>query len=543
MEFLRKLGKARLMALGFGLILTLGVIIALVFSLSKPAMVPIYSKLSPEDSNTITARLQAMNIPFSVGGEKNQVMVPVDRVLGLRMTFAQEGIPSSGEVVGYEIFDKSDVIGTSQFVNNVNLVRALEGELARTISSLAPIENARVHVVMPRNDLFSKTGPSPSASVVVKIRKGKTLNKEDVNGIAHLLVTAVPELQLDNITILDQKGNPLKVREDDEDKNFSDKITQYKTKVEDRLKNAVEDLLSKYVGYGKVKANVAATIDFNREVINIETYDPNGQVLRSQKNSSLDEKEGPEKDDNVSVATNLPNVNQQTQQQPPITKTLSKSDEIDNYEISKTTSNKVMQWGSIKKLSVAVLVDGIYRIDEKTGKSIYQERSADDLNKMKSLISAAIGIDSGRGDNIELISMPFSSVDEESKDNALASSLYDNRSLTQLVIIGTILLLAALLILRPLIGKLMQRRKSKEHSEELASDLGETMAAANDGKSTNAGENIAGGGTSATGDDAGLARFSERKYADLISYLNSTIEKSPEDASSVLRNWLYQEGK
>lgn len=541
MEFLKKLGRTKLIALGAGLILTLIVIITLVFSLSKPALVPLYSKLSVEDSNVITARLQAMNIPFSVSTEKNQILVPVDRLLGLRMTLAQEGLPSSGEAMGYEIFDKSDIIGTSQFVNNVNLVRALEGELARTISSLAPIEGARVHIVMPRNDLFSKTGPSPSASVVVKIRKGKSLNKDDINGIAHLLVTAIPDLQLNNVTILDQKGTPLKIRNEDEEEHFNDKINLYRTNIEDRLKDAVEDLLAKYVGYGKVKANVAATIDFNREVINIETYDPNGQVTRSQKNSSLDEKEGPEKDeDNVSVATNLPNVNQQSQQPLPITKTLSKSDEIINYEISKTISNKVVQWGSIKKLSVAVLVDGNYVLDEKTGKFTYQERSTDDLNKMKALVAAAIGIDNDRGDNIELISMPFSNIDEDNKENLLSNSLYDNRSLTQLVIIGTILLLAALLILRPLISKLLQRKKKSDQEEDLIKDLGEAMAST---KNENTGVSGEAGSTSATSNEASLARFSERKYEDLINYLNSTIEKSPENAAIILRNWLYQESK
>ncbi len=543
MEFLKKLSKIKLIALGSGFIISMIMMIFLLLQLSKPAMVPIYNKLSGDDSNSISIRLQAMNVPFSVNGENNQIMVPVDRVLGLRMAFAQEGLPSTGEPVGYEIFDKSDIIGNSQFVNNVNLVRALEGELARTISSLAPIEKARVHLVMPRQELFSKTGPLPSASVVLKIRKGKTLNNEEINGIAHLFVTAIPELQLSNVTILDQQGNPLKIRDENEDEKFNDKITDYKINLENRLKNAIEGILSKYVGYDKVKANVEATIDFNREVINLEKYDPDGQVPRSQKNSILNEKEGPEKDDNVSVATNLPNANQQLQQQQ-ITKTINKSDEIINYEISKTITNKVMQWGTVQKLSVAVLVDGIYNLDEKTGKYIYNERSPEDLNKMKTLVSAAIGIDIARGDNIELISMPFNTIAEETNNDS-TNTLYDKRNLTQMIIIGTILLLSMFLILRPLISKLLNSRKAKQQ-EELRDDLGEIMTSAkNDGTITNVEKNASSNmnDLESSNDESGIARFSEKKYADLINYLNSTIEKSPEGASLVLRNWLYQEGK
>ena len=158
-------------------------------------------KRQPEDMSVVISRLEAMNISHETGNNGKDILVPMTKVTNLRMTFAQEGIPESGNLVGYEIFDKTDALGTSQFVYNVNLVRALEGELARTIGTLSIVDNARVHIVLPKKELFSKVGNEPTASVVLRLRSGQSLSKQEIAGISHIIATAVPSLKVENITI------------------------------------------------------------------------------------------------------------------------------------------------------------------------------------------------------------------------------------------------------------------------------------------------------------------------------------------------------
>ncbi len=538
MDFLKNLSKFKLISLVASAIIVLISLIFLVFSISKPTMVPLYSNLGLEDMNLVSNKLQSMNIPFTTNTGGNQVLVPLDRVLGLRMSLAQEGIPSSANIVGYEVFDKSDLLGTSQFVNNINLVRALEGELARTIASLAPIETARVHLVIPKKELFSKIGSTPSASVVLKIRSGKKLNKVEVNGIANLVATAVPELKVDNVTILDQQGKPLKIaNEDNDDSMINANVSEYQANIEKKLKEAVESILEKSVGVGKVKASVTATIDFDREVISSEVYDPDGQVLRSHKTSDENENEGLSKD-NVSVANNIPNLPQQNQQ-PISSKSKSKSDEIANYEISKTVTNRVTEGGKIIKLSVAVLVDGIYTpTDNKESKLVYQERSPEEIAKLKALVEAAIGIDPSRGDKVEVINLQFVSdvnFDEQSNQNTFDWLKYDLKTVMQFIIIAIILILASFLLLKPLFNKVVDNTR-----ENFIPELGDKIMQEN-----NEAQNISLNTASKSLDEGEKSnsndlKVHEKRYSDLLKYLNEAITQNKDTTLTVVRNWLYK---
>ena len=211
MEFLKNFSPVKVMAIIAGGIAIMVLLGFLTFKLATPPMSILYTNLTPDDSSLILSRLEGMGIAYSVTDSGKDLLVPVNKVLMLRMTFAQEGIPRSGSLVGYEIFDKNETLGTSQFVHNVNLVRALEGELSRTIGSLTPIENARVHLVMPKKELFSKSGSDPTASVVLRMRGSQFLSKQEVAAISHLVATAVPGLKVDNVTIVDNRGKPLKL--------------------------------------------------------------------------------------------------------------------------------------------------------------------------------------------------------------------------------------------------------------------------------------------------------------------------------------------
>ena len=533
MEFLKTLEKTKLAGLAIAALTTVVFIIFLAFKLSSPSMAPIYSSLSTEDSHLISMKLHNMNVPFESSEDGTQILVPIDQVLMLRMNFAAEGIPSSAKVLGYEIFDQSDSMHNSQFVNNINLVRALEGELSRTIASINNVESARVHLVLPKKELFSKVGSDPSASIVIKNKGAGSLSKTEIAAISHLVSAAVPGLKTENITIIDTKGNPLKLNsEDDDSRMISSNHLDYQINLENRLKNMVEATITRYVGEGKVKANVSAEIDFDKEVFSSESYDPDSQVVRSKKSAEEQESDGLQ-NDNVSVSNNLPNAGGANQYN---SKNKSRSDEIVNYEISRNTQNKVSESNKIKKLSVAVLVDGIYNKDPNTGELVYQQRSEDELNKLKTFIATAIGLDESRGDKIEVINLRFDQSDNSlvEEDNSFFNWIkHDIKNLVQVLIMGIVIILVILLIVRPIIVKMLDAGKAPDALSSripgltLDSDTGGIIS-------------------SASSEEKGIdleQTYGEDKYASIIQYLNDTIVKHPEEAASIIRNWLYNNTK
>ncbi len=535
MEFLHTLKNGKFVPLVFALLLLLGIIGFTVSRLTAPIMVPMYSDLSIEDSNMIISRLQSMEVPYESTADGKQIMVPSRKVFNLRMAFAQDGIPHSGNIVGYEIFDKSEPLGSSQFVHNVNLVRALEGELIRTIASLNPIEHARVHLVIPKKELFSKLNTEPTASVVVKTKGGQNLSRTEVAAISYLVAHAVPGLNAENVAIVDNLGRPLKIgsAEMQEPSGLSSTAAEYQLKLEEKLESEITELVERSVGIGKAKVNVAAAIDFDREVVNTETFDPNGQVLRSRKVSEEADKENAASD-SLSVANNLPN---NTLQGSGTTRDKSRTDEITNYEISRTISNKVVEGGHVKKLSIAVIVDGIYDIDPQTGVATYKERNPEEMAKLRSLIISAVGFDAQRGDALELANLRFASEfaalpNKESITDWIKSDL---QNVLQTVVIGVVMILVLMLIIRPIVTRTLDLLKER-HEEERQTREAEMLAKAEAHVHSN---------VVATNVDTNLLDtttiLDETRRSSLIKRLNEAIEQNPEDSVAIIRNWLYQE--
>lgn len=524
MELLKKLKKTEIAGIIGGAILVLIVTGVLVFNMSRPTMVPLYGELSQEDASLVIAKLQAMGKSYTTDKNGKTIMVPISDVLPVRMQLAQDGIPNESKILGYEIFDKNDsMMGNSQFVNSVNELRALEGELMRTINSMSEIEQSRVHVVVPKSDYFSKSGPESSASVFVKIKNGRKLNDSQVNGIANLVAAAVHGLSVNNVAIVDQNGKPLKTPGEDNDSSNSKNISEYKASIESRLKKAVEDIVSKYVGIGKVQANVVADIDFDKIIINKEEFDPNSQVERSHR--SIKEKStDTEMDKNVSVGTNIPNFLQK--RDPSSLKEYNKSDDTVNYEISKIVTNKVLQWGAIKQLSVAVLVDGVYDKDKATKKEVYvRDRTTEELTKIRQLVAAAIGIDESRGDKVEVMNLPFATNDMFDVAENPGLSDYDSATLAQLIIVLIVILIAALMFVKPNFRKIL-KRDSMSNSNEIIPNLQEKFA------------------TSSGNEDVQQKSenhpFSDKQYEELLNYLNIAAKNNIEDTVKVLRNWISQ---
>ena len=566
-ETLKKIG---LVKFGIGAAIVIAAMIALLMLSSKlvsPPLSLLYTNLSQEDSVLISARLDSIREVYQVTNNGRDISVPVSKVLSLRMGFAQEGIPHSGSLVGYEIFDKNEGLGTSQFIYNVNLVRALEGEIARTIGSINQIESARVHLVMPKKELFSKVGTDSSASVVVKMKGSQNLNKQEVSAISHIVATAVPGLKVDNVTIVDNRGKPLKLASLDGGDGASgtssaftatENASDFQRATEEKYKQMLEDLIEKSVGLGKVKANVSAEINFDREIINTEVFDPDGQVVRSRKVSEENEKdqEGAGASE-LTVATNIPNSqgagggagggsNHNK----------NKTDEVTNYEISKTITNKISESGRIKKLSIAILVDGIYTSKllpdgTKSQEFTYTPRSDAEIEKIKLLATSAAGLDPKRDDKIEVINMQFSeefaALPQVEKPFAWLRDDLDN--IVQTVVVGLVIILIMLLIVRPTISKIIENSRVAAEEQAARDAVISTGSTAIDEKAAQAAASKASEEVeeSFVGEDFNeddLAKLlslspSDRKRVNLVKYINSTVNKYPEETVAVLRGWLY----
>jgi|APCry1669188879_1035177.scaffolds.fasta_scaffold12600_2 flagellar M-ring protein FliF len=546
MEFLKRLSTNKLVILALLMVTIL--IGALFFVMnSKPIYGSLYSELSDNDRLNVTLKLQSMGVDYKVDIKNSQILVPAHKVLELRMYFSQSGLISSGNIVGYEIFDKENGLGSSQFLNNINSLRALEGELSRTINSLSQIENSRVHLVLPKKELFSKSNVTPSASIMIKLKPGASISKNEVKAITNLVSKAVPDLISENITIIDSMGHPLKMPGSENEgllggDNSEFKLIEYQNLLEKQLKLKIENLLESRVGIGKVKVDVAAKINNNREVMVSEFFDPDGQVIRSKKTSEEKEKDGDE-NENISVANNIPNSNQQISGYNQMPKTKSKLDDITNYEISKTVTNKIIEEGGVEKLSVGILVDGYYEIDESTKKQVYHKRSDEELAQLKILVKSAIGFDEKRGDQLEIINLEFTNdklQDSDQKVNWLDENL---KNLIQMGMIGVIVILIILLIFKPILSRILE--VNKNGAGEINKFFDFKKLGFNNKFSDE--DNMENKDFDSSDDSSNRAIINKlhigNKHKHMLDSINELVEKYPEEAIDILKKWINNDQK
>lgn len=541
MQSLKELSPAKLAVLAGTAVVLLGFFVYIATRIGQPMMAPLYSGLDMKDSAQIVEELEKSATPYQLQAGGSQILVPSDQVLRLRMSMAQSGLPGSGNVVGYEIFDQSDKLGTSNFVHNVNMLRALEGELARTISSFSKVDSARVHLVLPKRELFSRDRQRPSASVALSLRGGNELSKGEIQAIRHLVATGVPELEANQITIVDNRGRLLARGGDEDDLGMmADTAAEYRIAFERRTRERVESVLEKILGYGRVRAEVSADIDFDRIVTNSETYDPDGQVARSVQTTEENESSR-ERDlnENVSVGNQLPDADASN------AGTVNEStrnfvDEVTNYEISKVVENHIRETGNVKRLSVAVLVDGMYAVDEQ-GNEVYTPRSQDELDKIASLVKSAVGFDEIRGDVLEVVNLPFSDrPDLAGREGPFEWLRQDLQGIIQTLVIGIVAILAILLIIRPIVNRVIEvsaESRAEDEDEALAEHLallGPDLAALTDQRE---GE----------GDDdeemIDIDRIQGKVRSGAVKRVQDILENNPEEALSALRRWMEERGQ
>ena len=545
MNSMKDMGKVQIgLIVGVSLLL-LGFFMMMAFHASSAGMAPLFTSLSVEDSAKIAAELDKTGVQYEIAGGGTQISVPSDKVLRLRLTMAEQGIPSGGSVVGYEIFDRSESFGGSNFVMNVNMLRALEGELARTIGSLNGVDSARVHLVIPKHELFTREKEKPSASVTIKMRGGSTLEHQEVIAITHLVSAAVPSMDASKVTVVDSHGKLLARGDGDESSGSASNAAEFRVAYETRTQQTLEDLLEKVIGIGKVRVTVAADMNFDRTVVNSEKFDPDGQVARSvQSNNQKDVAQDKIGGESQTVANNLPKAAASGEGSNSSTKDNTTTGETTNFEISKTVQNQVKEGGNINKLSVAVLVDGTYP-EDKDGKKTYTPRTPEELAQLKALVSSAVGYDEKRGDKIELVNMRFTN---DALDVTEASFFEKFRlelqSIIQTLIISVVAILAILLVLRPAVSKLV--RQIQPPSERVAGEMAAlensvAMRLPSGGGSNDNGGFGSGGFESAGGGDERLIDVANIKggmKSSSMSKVTEIVDKYPEETMNVLRQWI-----
>ena len=408
----KTLSAGKMISLTVLVVATVWGLIVLINWSGKPEYMPLYSQLSAQDAGEVVARLREQKIPYQLSHDGGTVQVPRENVYDLRLELASQGLPR-GSGVGFEVFDNTK-LGMTEFVQNINYQRALQGELSRTINGLAEVESSRVHIVMPERSLFIEKEDPATASVILKVHHGRWLTDEQIKGIVHLVSSSVPRLAPENVTVVDQKGQLLAgVADEPTAAQISSDQLEFQKRKERLLEKSVLTMLEQVLGKDKAIVRVSCDLDFIQQESTEEIYLPENQVVRSEQSfNEVSSQNKPNPGGIPGMATNV-TKEETVKAQTATAGSFKKQDMTRNYEIGKTVSRKIMPVGKLKKLSVAVVVDGKYNTvikgkgDKKREEIKYEARSDEEMTKLESIVKRAVSFDEARGDMVEVTNMPF----------------------------------------------------------------------------------------------------------------------------------------
>jgi flagellar M-ring protein FliF len=569
LAFLRSLGATRLMAMGAVALTLTGFFSFLIVRATTPQMVPLFTDLTVDDSASIVKDLERQAIPYSLKNDGAIVMVPKENVARLRMKLAEAGLPKGGGV-GYEIFDKSDALGTTSFVQNINKLRALEGELGRTIRSLDRVQTARVHLVLPDRPLFSRDKIEPSASIVLKVRGA--LEQQQVRAVRHLVATAVNGLRPERVSVIDESGRLL--ADGAEQDNSFVGADERKVAFERRLSNEVEQIVTSIVGPGRARVRLSAEFDVNRVTQTSDKYDPDSRVVRSSQTREEQSGSGSEqKDGGVSVSAELPGAGAKPGEG--TRESARKTEEIVNYEISRTTKTEVTEAGRVNRISAAVLVDGTYSKNDK-GETVYQPRNKDELDRIAALVRTAIGFDQKRGDQVEVVNLRFADTPAVPAGEPASWMSYFQFTKDDIVYgaeLGVMMLLGLIVLLtvvRPLVRRIitpdgaeLARRAAAVGGAAVAGAIGVAapgVAINADGTPVTIEASATGGITSGGGPNVSIvdgaeqvnisnrtsnmidiAKVQGQVHAQSVQKVGELAQNNPHEAVAIIRSWLHED--
>ncbi len=537
---LQKFGIGRLAAV---LGVAAGVAAVLVAVMLRVGQAPdalLYSNLDLREASEISAALDQAGIKYSSKGDGSTIFVSRDEVGTARLMLAGKGLVTSGSV-GYEIFDNQSVLGQTEFQQNLNEQRALQGELSRTIMSMRGITSARVHITMPRREMFQAAATDPTAAVVVGVG-GRDLSGDQVRAIRNVVASSVPNLKPDKVTVTDQSNRTLAAGS--EDTGFTSANAEAaKATTESQLQTRIKDIVEGVVGAGAARVQVTADIDHSRSTTQEQKFDPDGQVVRSTStNGSQSQDTTGQADGGVTATNNIPGG--AAPNTTPIGSTNSENTETTNYEISNTTTTTVKEPGEVKKLSVSVAVDGKYTpAADGKGEPTYAPRTAEEVQQIKTLVAAAVGIDETRGDKIEVVNVRFNREPSAAPGADEGSSMFNfdkndimrGVELLVLVITGFLLIF---FVVRPLL---------KAATGGAATPA---LVSANGLPVTPLDTQLVGGvlpgqpqmlaGPSEMDQRLDIARIEGQVKASSIKKVADFVDTHPEESTAILRSWVHE---
>ena len=535
LDLVTKLGPARLAAMAAVTLTLIGFFAVVILRVSRPDMGVLFADLSMQDSSAVIRDLDARGIRYETRGDAGQtVLAPRGDLARLRMDLAGKGLLTQAGV-GYEIFDKGDAFSSTNFVQNVNHLRALEGELARSIRAIGRVQAARVHLVMPERRLFERDREMPSAAIVLKLMGD--LDAGQVRAIRHLAASSVEGLKPERVSIVDERGRLLADGARGADGEAGAGLEEKQSGMERRLRAQIEEIVAGIVGQGRARVQVAAELATNRIESRSETFDPESRVVRSSQTRNETALTGGA-EGAVSVGNELPGANQQ-EKAPTQKDSTNKTEETTNYEISRVTKTEVVEGGRIKRLSVAVLVDGAY-LPGPDGKLAYQARPAAEIERIAALVRTAVGFDKARGDQVEVVNLRFAeapAMPEFSEptliQSLIAPSKEDILRMVELAVLSLLTIIVLMAVVRPLLRKVLTP---------------EPMPAA-----VLAGGGIALAGIEGAGSDIQMmprdnptarlvefAKINGQVQAETVQRVVDMVRSSPGETVEVLRNWIQE---
>jgi flagellar M-ring protein FliF len=534
-NLINRIGLPRIAAMALVAVLMLGFFAFLIMRTQTPNMAQLYSGLSLEDSSAIVAELQTLNIPYELRGDGDTILIPRDQITTIRMTLAGDGLPTRGQV-GYEIFDQQSTLGATSFVQNINNVRALEGELARTIGSLNRITGARVHLVLPERELFRRERKDPSASIVLTTRG--ELSTGEIRAIQHLVSSAIEGLTPSRVAIVDDQGNLLASGTGEDVAGVMTAQSDERTLgFENRLRTRVEDMLANVVGAGRARVEVTAELDFNRSTTTQELFDPESQVVRSTQTRESQNLSGGN-NGQVTVANELPGASQNNGADA-VTEQGTSSEEVINYEISKTTQTDVTEAGAVKRLSVAVVVDGTYA-DDGAGNMTYTPRSADEVAQILTLVRSAVGYSAERGDSVEVVNMQFAErpdlapIGTDAEAGLLNFTRDDLMNGAEMIVTLLIALALVFFVMRPLLKKALTPETQPLALPE-AAEVSHHGVLGADGQVIPEIEDVPRDKTPAWVTNA---KSMGETQLQTLKTVGTLVEENPKQAALIVRDWL-----
>ncbi|WP_292043200.1 MULTISPECIES: flagellar basal-body MS-ring/collar protein FliF [unclassified Brevundimonas] len=517
------------------------VLVAIMLRVGQAPDALLYSNLDLREAAEIGAALDTAGIKYSAKGDGSTIFVSRDDVGTARLMLAGQGLVTSGSV-GYEIFDNQSVLGQTEFQQNLNEQRALQGELARTIMSMRGISSARVHITMPRREMFQAAAIDPTAAVVVGL-SGRDLTPDQIRAIRNVVASSVPNLKPEKVTVTDQANRTLAAGSEDD--GFTTATAEAaKATTEAQMQARIKDIVEGVVGNGAARVQVTADIDHTRSTTQEQRFDPDGQVVRSTSTNGTQSRDTTGVPlGGVTATNNIPGGADPAQADQ--ASTSAENSETINYEISNTTTTTVKEPGEVKKLSVSVAVDGTYTPPANgEGAPTYTPRSDEEVAQIRALVAAAVGIDEERGDKLEVVNVRFNREAEAAggangeSGGLMSSFAFDKNDIMrgiELAVLAITALLLIFFVLRPLL-RTATGKEAKAKAQPGVTSVDEQLV----GGALPGGAAAMLPGPTEVEQRIDIARIEGQVKASSIKKVADFVDAHPEESTAILRAWMNE---